>query len=177
MTDLHIRKADLTELKVDAVVNAANTQLEEGGGVCGAIFAKAGRNKLRRACKKIGYCKTGNVVITDGFDLYADYIIHAVGPVWKGGNNDEEYLLASAYRNALETAMINGCHSIGFPLISAGIYGYPKQQAWDIALRTCLAFMEDFEEAGLSITFAVIDDEMLALGNQILESLKSGNSI
>ena len=69
--------------------------------------------------------------------------------------------------------MINGCHSIGFPLISAGIYGYPKQQAWDIALRTCLAFMEDFEEAGLSITF----DEMLALGNQILESLKSGNSI
>ena len=165
MTDLPIRKADLTELKVDAVVNAANTQLEEGGGVCGAIFAKAGRNKLRRACKKIGYCKTGNAVITDGFDLYADYIIH------------EEHLLASAYRNALETAMINGCHSIGFPLISAGIYGYPKQQAWDIALRACLAFMEDFEEAGLSITFAMIDDEMLALGNQILESLKSGNSI
>ena len=177
MTDLHIRKADLTELKVDAVVNAANTQLEEGGGVCGAIFARVGRNKLRRACKKIGYCKTGNAVITDGFDLNADYIIHAVGPVWKGGNNDEEYLLASAYRNALETAMINGCHSIGFPLISAGIYGYPKQQAWDIALRICLAFMENFEEAGLSITFAVIDDEMLALGNQILENLKSGNSI
>ena len=129
------------------------------------------------ACAKLKHCDTGNTVVTSAYNLPAKYIIHAVGPVWKGGNKDEEYLLASAYRNALETAMINGCHSIGFPLISAGIYGYPKQQAWDIALRTCLAFMEDFEEAGLSITFAVIDDEMLALGNQILESLKSGNSI
>ena len=141
-------------------------------GVCGAIFKKAGRGKLREACRKIGNCKTGGVKITDGFDLPAEYIIHAVGPVWQGGDHDEKDLLTSAYLNALHMAMINGCSSIAFPLISAGIYGYPKQEAWRVAIESCMDFLDDFEECQMDITFAVIDDEMLSMGKQILQDIK-----
>ena len=169
---IHIVKADITGLKVDAIVNAANEQLKEGGGVCGAIFKKAGRGKLREACRKIGNCKTGSVKITDGFDLPAEYIIHAVGPVWHGGDHDEKDLLTSAYLNALHMAMINGCSSIAFPLISAGIYGYPKQEAWRVAIESCMDFLDDFEECQMDITFAVIDDEMISMGKQILQDIK-----
>ena len=168
--NIRIITADITDLKVDAIVNAANNGLKEGGGVCGAIFQKAGAAKLRKACDQIGGCPTGEAVITEGFDLKAANIIHAVGPVWQGGSHNEERLLASAYYNALDLGMINGCTSIAFPLISAGIYGYPKQQAWKIALQTCMDFIDD--GFAIDITFAVLDEKMQAMGEQIFTSLK-----
>jgi O-acetyl-ADP-ribose deacetylase (regulator of RNase III) len=124
MSSISIKKISITALKTDAVVNAANDGLWAGDGVCGAIFAAAGREKLEQACSKIGHCSTGSAVITPAFDLKASYIIHAVGPVWKGGSHNEPKLLYGAYYRSLELAAENNCRSIGFPLISAGIFGY-----------------------------------------------------
>lgn len=121
MRKIEIIKISITKLKTDAIVNAANEGLGAGGGVCGAIFREAGPQKLTVACSAIGGCKTGHAAITEGFDLHAKYIIHAVGPIWNGGGNGEPELLYSAYKSALNVAKDNDCHSIGFPLISAGI--------------------------------------------------------
>lgn len=137
---IEIKQVDITELNVDAIVNAANSQLQEGSGVCGAIFNKAGSAKLTEACSKIGSCETGNAVITPGFDLTAKYIIHAVGPIWSGGDDNEAELLYNAYKNSLLLSKNNNCHSIAFPLISSGIYGYPKDEAWQIAIQSCMDF-------------------------------------
>lgn len=104
------------------------SHLWAGGGVCGAIFKEAGYNELTDACTKIGHCDTGNAVITPGFQLKAKYIIHAVGPQWHGGSHNKEHLLRKCYQTALLLARDNGCKSIGFPLISSGIYGYPKKE-------------------------------------------------
>ena len=118
---IKIKKIGITELNTDAIVNAANSQLLEGGGVCGAIFNEAGSMELTDACSKIGGCATGEAVITPGFNLSAKYIIHAVGPIWQDGNNNEPELLYNAYKNSLILAMENNCHSIGFPVISSGV--------------------------------------------------------
>jgi O-acetyl-ADP-ribose deacetylase (regulator of RNase III) len=126
VTNIHIVKKGITKLDVDCVVNAANEGLWAGGGVCGAIFREAGYDKLEEACREIGHCDTGSVVITPGFELKAKYIIHAVGPRWQGGNEDEDWLLRKCYMIAMLLAKDNGCKSIGFPLISSGIFGYPK---------------------------------------------------
>ncbi len=141
-SSIEIIKSGITDLDVDAVVNAANSQLLEGCGVCGAIFREAGSDELTSACFKIGGCPTGEAVITPGFNLRADYIIHAVGPVWSGGDNDEEELLYAAYENSLILARKNNCRSIAFPVISSGIYGYPKREAWLVAVRACCDFIE-----------------------------------
>ena len=126
-----ILRGDITKVKADAIVNAANENLWEGGGVCGAIFAEAGSEALATECGKIGHCDTGDAAITSACGLKtAKYIIHAVGPVWHGGLYGEERLLRSCYTKALELAEQNGCESITFPLISAGIYGYPKEAAF-----------------------------------------------
>lgn len=125
MSSIEIRKISITDLDADAIVNAANDGLWAGGGVCGAIFKAAGHEQLQTACNLIDHCDTGSAVITPGFKLKAKYIIHAVGPVWSGGKNNEPKLLYGAYRRSLELAVENGCKSIGFPLISAGIFGYP----------------------------------------------------
>ena len=114
---------DLTRLPVDAIVNAANTALAPGGGVCGAIFAAAGYGELDRACRAIGGCPTGQAVLTPGFALPAKYIIHTAGPIWHGGGQGEAKLLRSCYDTSLRLAWDQGCRSIAFPLISAGIYG------------------------------------------------------
>ncbi|MBQ4309995.1 MAG: macro domain-containing protein [Oscillospiraceae bacterium] len=164
-----IQKISITELCTDAVVNAANEGLWAGGGVCGAIFRAAGHEKLQSACNAIGHCDTGSAVITPGFDLKAGYIIHAVGPVWRGGGNNEPQMLYNAYRRSLELAMENGCHSIGFPLISAGIFGYPVDKAWRTAAESCNDFFRNNPGADMKVIFAVLDDGILTLGQQILD--------
>ena len=132
---LRIRKQSITEMDVDCIVNAANSQLRHGGGVCGAIFAAAGARELQAACDALGHCPTGEAAITPGFNLKAKYIVHAVGPIWQGGSHNEETLLYSCYQNAMKVACAKGCHSIAFPLISSGIYGYPVKDAWRVAIK------------------------------------------
>jgi O-acetyl-ADP-ribose deacetylase (regulator of RNase III) len=125
--------ADITTLDVDAIVNAANESLAPGGGVCGAIHRAAGP-ELSRACAAIGHCPTGDARITPGFRLPARYVIHAVGPVWRGGGEGEPELLTSAYRSAMRLASEHGLRSIAFPAISTGIYGYPLDRATPVAV-------------------------------------------
>jgi O-acetyl-ADP-ribose deacetylase len=128
-------RADITRETTDAIVNAANTALARGGGVCGAIFAAAGPG-LAEACAAVGGCPTGDARVTPGFALPARFIVHAVGPVWHGGDRGEPELLASAYRRSLEVAAEAGARSIAFPAISTGIFGYPLDAATEIAVRT-----------------------------------------
>ena len=160
---LRIRKQSITEMDVDCIVNAANSQLRHGGGVCGAIFAAAGARELQAACDALGHCPTGEAVITPGFKLKAKYIVHAVGPIWRGGSHNEEQLLYRCYQNAMKVACAKGCRSIAFPLISSGIYGYPVKDAWRVAIK---AIQESPYE--MNVTIAVIDDSALQLGTSIL---------
>lgn len=171
MNSIKIQKIGITDLDTDTIVNAANDGLWAGGGVCGAIFRAAGYDKLQATCDAIGHCDTGSAVITPGFDLKAKYIIHAVGPVWYGGNKKEPQLLYGAYRRSLELAVENGCHSIGFPLISAGIFGYPKDKAWRKAIQACSDFFRKNPDADLQVVFAVLDDNIMTLGQQTLEEI------
>jgi O-acetyl-ADP-ribose deacetylase (regulator of RNase III) len=132
---LEARLVDITTLAVDAIVNAANTGLAPGGGVCGAIHRGAGP-ALAAACERLAPCPVGEARITPGFDLPARFVIHAVGPVWQGGQAGEAGLLASAYRSALALAREQGLKSIAFPAISTGIYGYPLEAATEVAVAT-----------------------------------------
>ena len=168
---IKIQKIGITKLPVDAIVNAANEGLWVGGGVCGAIFKDAGMSKLTAACNKYNGCKTGNAVITLWFDLPSKYIIHAVGPRWSGGDNNEPKLLYSAYKQSLILAKENDCHSIAFPLISSGIFGYPKDKAWRKAIQACKDFIAANPDYDIEIIFAVLDDSILALGESTLEEL------
>lgn len=133
--ELSVRLVDITTLDTDAIVNAANELLAPGGGVCGAIHRAAGP-ELARACARIGRCPTGEARLTPGFRLPARYVIHAVGPVWRGGGEGEAALLASAYRSALRLARDHGLRSVAFPAISTGIYDYPLDQATGVAVST-----------------------------------------
>jgi O-acetyl-ADP-ribose deacetylase (regulator of RNase III) len=125
---------DITTERVDAVVNAANRQLRGGGGVDGAIHRAAGADRLHAACRAIGECPPGQAVVTDGFDLPARFIIHTVGPVWRGGHAGEPETLASCYRSSLTVADEVGARSVAFPAISTGVYGYPPEQAAEVAV-------------------------------------------
>ena len=165
---IEIRKIGITELNVDAIVNAANSQLQKGGGVCGAIFSEAGPSELENACSNIGFCETGNAVITPGFNLQAKFIIHAVGPIWKGGGNGEAELLYNTYRQSLILAKENDCRSIGFPVISSGIYGYPKKQAWQKAIQACTDFIDENIDYPIEIIFAVLSDESKDIGEKVM---------
>lgn len=153
------RVVDITTLNVDAIVNAANEQLAPGGGVCGAIHRAAGP-ELARACAAAGPCPTGQARITPGFRLRARFVVHAVGPVWRGGRAGEPALLSSAYRSALQLAKDGGLTSIAFPAISTGIYGYPIAAATRIAVaavRESLATRSSVE----TVLFACFSPEVL----------------
>lgn len=158
---LEVVAADITQLQVDAIVNAANERLRGGGGVDGAIHRAAGPGLLE-ACKAYPNCPTGEVRVTPGFQLPARYVIHAVGPVWQGGAQNEDVLLASAYRNALEAARDAGATSIAFPAISTGVYGFPRERAARIAVAESRRWMDEgaqprrivlvsFDDAGAEI--------------------------
>ena len=170
MSAIEIRKISITALKADAIVNAANEGLRAGGGVCGAIFKAAGYARLQDACDKIGHCHTGSAVITPGYKL-AKYIIHAVGPVYIDGKHNEGRLLYGAYKSALELAMNRRCHSIGFPLISAGIFGYPADEAWKKAIEACNDFIVANPDYDLNIIFAVLDQNIMKCGINTLDSV------
>jgi O-acetyl-ADP-ribose deacetylase (regulator of RNase III) len=154
------RLVDITTLAVDAIVNAANTSLAPGGGVCGAIHKAAGP-ELARACARVAPCPTGQARITPGFRLPARFVIHAVGPVWQGGGMGEAELLASAYRSSLALAKTESLRSLAFPAISTGIYRYPLQAATKIAVATVLA---ELSETGgkTDVIFACFSPDVLA---------------
>ncbi len=169
MGSIKIQKISITDLDTDAVVNAANEELRAGSGVCGAIFAAAGYRELEAACDAIGHCDTGSAVITPGFRLKARYIIHAVGPVWTGGSRGEPDQLYGAYYRSLELAAENGCASVGFPLISTGVFGYPAEPAWEIAIRACTDFIGRGNP--IDILIAVRNDRIFEAGQHALKKI------
>ena len=160
---------DIVNMRVDAIVNAANSSLAPGGGVCGAIFAAAGRTALEKACRAIGHCDVGSAVITPGFDLPARYVIHAVGPIWQGGTRGEADLLHSCYTHALHLARENGCESIAFPLISSGIFGYPKPQALRVAINAIEEFLLKYE---MQVYLVIFDRAALLISEQLYENIQ-----
>ena len=170
-----IKQISITDLSTDAIVNAANEHLQAGGGVCGAIFSAAGYDKLQAACDVFKHCDAGSAVITSGFDLKAKYVIHAVGPIWRGGQNGEPQALYNAYRSSLKLAAENGCRSIGFPLISAGIYGYPLDGAWNQAIQACMDF-ENISPHSMEIVFAVLDRRIIDTGLAVLSELETAST-
>ena len=166
-----IVRNNIAAMRVDAVVNAANNQLRMGSGVCGAIFDAAGPAELQRACDKIGFCATGDAVITPGFALPARHVIHAVGPVWNGGSHGEEALLRSAYTRSLEIARAHGLKSIAFPLISSGVYGYPKAQALEVALSAIQTFLLEADE--MDVFLVVFDRRAFTLSEKLVGNIES----
>ena len=167
MKDIKLYKGDITKLKLDAIVNAANSSLLGGGGVDGAIHRAAGPELLKE-CRTLNGCQTGEAKITKGYNLPAKYIIHTVGPVWYGGQNGEPELLRSCYLKCLSLATMNGIKSIAFPNISTGVYGYPKKNAAPIAIdaiKNYLADHPDIEE----IIFAVFDEENFTIYQELLQ--------
>ncbi|MDR4887316.1 macro domain-containing protein [Fredinandcohnia sp. QZ13] len=165
---LEIVRNDITQMKVDAVVNAANTELKMGGGVCGAIFRAAGAEELQAACDEIGSCLVGHAVITDAFNLPAKYIIHTPGPIWQGGSKDEANLLQSSYYHSLELARLHKCESIAFPLISTGIYGYPKEEALQIAVSTISSFLMEHD---MLVYLVVFDKASFGVSKKLFTSI------
>lgn len=156
---------DITDSNLDVVVNAANTNLAAGGGVCGAIFSAAGPG-LPESCREQAPCPTGEARITPGFELTAKWIVHAVGPIWRGGDDNEPDLLASAYRASLELAASVGATSIAFPAISTGIYGYPLLDATKIAVATCAEAPDSISQ----IRFICFDESTLTTYEHALKS-------
>jgi O-acetyl-ADP-ribose deacetylase (regulator of RNase III)/transcriptional regulator with XRE-family HTH domain len=166
-----IVRQDITKMKVDAIVNAANTYLQMGGGVCGAIFKAAGVAKLQAACDKLAPIKTGEAVITQGFDLPAKYIIHTAGPIYRYQNAEQsEKLLRSAYTESLRLAIENKCESIAFPLISSGIYGYPKDEALKVATSAIQDFLVDHD---IDVTLVVFDETAFTVSRELLGAVES----
>lgn len=170
MQSITIQKISITQLKTEIIVNAANSDLQQGGGVCGHIFNAAGPKELQNACDKIGGCKTGSAIITPGFKL-CKYIVHAVGPIWRGGNNHEPEDLYDCYKKSLDLAKENKCNSIGFPLISAGIFGYPVDKAWGKALQSINDWLIDNKGYDIDVVFAVLDNSILDTGLKTAQDL------
>ncbi|HBM16761.1 MAG TPA: O-acetyl-ADP-ribose deacetylase [Lentisphaeria bacterium] len=168
---IRLIKGDITGLKVDAIVNAANSSLLGGGGVDGAIH-RSGGSQILEECTRIGGCPTGEAVITSGGKLSAKYVIHTVGPVWHGGNRNEQQLLANCYSNSLKLAAGKRIHTIAFPNISTGIYRFPKELAAKIALETVNEFLSD-NNSIKEIIFVCFDDENYNIYKNLIENLAS----
>lgn len=166
---LTVITADITTLDVDAIVNAANSSLLGGGGVDGAIHRMAGPELLAE-CRRLNGCKTGDAKITKGYRLPARHVIHTVGPVWHSGEKGEPELLASCYRRSLEIARDHGLKTIAFPSISTGVYGYPKDEAARIAVRTCAEFLaaNDLPD---TVTFCCFDDAARRMHDQEIAAI------
>ncbi len=168
---LELKRGDITLEDTEAIVNAANTRLAGGGGVDGAIH-RAGGPKIMEECRKIGGCPTGSAVITTGGNLKARYVIHAVGPIYRGGDRGEAELLASAYRKSLEIARERGIKSVAFPSISTGAYGYPVEEASRIALRTVIDFLRENGEPSL-VRFVLFTEKDLKTYEEALKEIYS----
>ncbi len=166
MQKYHVKllKGDITKLKVDAIVNAANNSLLGGGGVDGAIHRAAGP-ELVKECATLNGCKTGSAKITSAYNLPCRWVIHAVGPIWWGGNMGERELLSSCYSTSMRLAIANNAKSIAFPLISSGVYGYPKKAAVQVALAT----LEEFADCGVEMYLVLYDEETYRLALSCLE--------
>ena len=175
MSTITIQQKGITDIPADAIVNAANSGLWAGGGVCGAIFRQAGYDELTAACKKIGHCDEGSAVVTPGFGCSCKYIIHAVGPQYLDGKHGEPDALYGAYKKSLELCVETDIHSIVFPLISAGIFGYPVREAWTVAINACKDFISGYRNYNLDIIFAIPEDEKAKIGTELLQRTVQAN--
>lgn len=177
-----IIREDITKVRADAIVNAANTNLLAGGGVCGAIFRAAGAARLQAACDELAPIKTGEAVATPGFALPVKFVIHTAGPVYEGGGCGEEALLRSSYINSLAAARENGCASVAFPLISSGIYGYPKTEAFRVASNAILDFLNgragndtgggNSDGNDMDVMLIVLDKEAIGVAGERLSGIR-----
>jgi O-acetyl-ADP-ribose deacetylase (regulator of RNase III) len=165
---IETHKGDITKLNVDAIVNAANTSLLGGGGVDGAIHRAAGPELLQE-CRTLNGCKTGEAKITKGYNLPAKFVIHTVGPIWSGGKNNEEELLANCYRNSLMLAIENGITSIAFPAINTGVYHFPLEKATRIAITETNKFLKENDKID-KVIFVAFDEKTYNVYNQLLIS-------
>ncbi len=165
---LLIVREDITKMKVDAIVTATNVDLIGDGGADGAIHRAAGP-LLEDACRKLGGCQTGEAVLTPGFNLHARYIVHTVGPIWRGGKHNERALLTSCYAKSLQLALDNGCESIAFPLISSGIYGYPKADAFAVAVQTIQSFLLTQD---MTVYLIVYDKEAVRVSRKLFADIE-----
>lgn len=166
---LELVQGDITTLKVDAIANAANSTLLGGGGVDGCIHRAAGPELLAE-CRTLGGCPTGEAKITGGYHLPSKYVIHTVGPVWHGGSHGEREALVSCYRNSLALAREHGCQTVAFPLISAGVYNYPKEEALEVAITS----IRKFAGADMTVYLVAYDAPTFLLAQQVLDRLDQG---
>ncbi|MDO5037667.1 MAG: macro domain-containing protein [Tissierellia bacterium] len=169
---LKIIKGDISQMRTQAIVNAANRDLRQGSGVCGAIFRGAGPRDMEEACQALRPIETGQAVLTPGFKLAADYVIHTAGPIYRDGQHGEEALLRAAYENSMALAKKEGIGSIAFPLISSGIYGYPQEEALRVAIKTLDKAAQDLKIE----TYLVLFDQALLEAAQAMASLLDGEN-
>ena len=172
-TTVSIKMGDITKESVDAIVNAANSGLRGGGGVDGAIH-RAGGPKIMEECRKIGGCPPGQAVLTTGGNLPARYVIHTVGPIYRGGQRGEEETLQNAYVNSLSLASQNNIRSLAFPSISTGVYGYPIEKAAQVVLKTCLQYLEEHQDFDM-VNFVLFSQNDYDVYAKTLKAVFPGN--